>query len=77
MTFNHAITNKYITDYRVWFPMIHEDLSQLRNDISTEINVRGPLVLMKLAEKCKNIEVFCQISTLFSISDNIGFIDEK
>jgi hypothetical protein len=39
--------------------------------------VRGPLVLMKLAEKCKNIEVFCQISTLFSISDNIGFIDEK
>ena len=30
-----------------------------RLDIATDINVRGPLLLMKLAEKCVNFECFC------------------
>ena len=48
-----------------------------RLDIATEINVRGPLLLMQLAQKCVNFEAFVQISTLFAVSDKIGFIDEK
>ena len=48
-----------------------------RLDIATEINVRGPLQLMKLAEECHNFEAFTQISTMFAVSDRTGFIDEK
>jgi alcohol-forming fatty acyl-CoA reductase len=48
-----------------------------RLDIATEINVRGPLLLMELAQKCANFESFVQVSTLFAVSDNTGFIDEK
>lgn len=48
-----------------------------RLDIAADINVRGPLLLMKLAEQCPNFEAFCQISTLFAVSDKMGFIDER
>lgn len=48
-----------------------------RLDIATELHVRGPLLLLKLAEQCPNFEAFCQISTLFAVSDKTGFIEEK
>lgn len=48
-----------------------------RLDISTKINVTGPLKLMQLAKECPNFEVFCQVSTLYGFVDRTGFIDEK
>ena len=34
MTFNEAIEKKYITDYRIWLPSIHEDTSKLNNELN-------------------------------------------
>jgi superfamily II DNA or RNA helicase len=34
MTFNVAIENKFITDYCIWLPSIHEDNSDLINELS-------------------------------------------
>jgi superfamily II DNA or RNA helicase len=34
MTFTEAIENKYITDYKIWLPCIHEDNSKLDNELS-------------------------------------------
>jgi superfamily II DNA or RNA helicase len=34
MSFNEAITNNYTTDYRIWLPSIHEDNSELNNELS-------------------------------------------
>uniref|UniRef100_A0A6C0EFK8 Helicase ATP-binding domain-containing protein n=1 Tax=viral metagenome TaxID=1070528 RepID=A0A6C0EFK8_9ZZZZ len=34
MTFTDAIKNKYITDYRIWLPSIHEDNEQLEEELS-------------------------------------------
>ena len=34
MTFTDAIEKKYITDYLIWLPSIHEDLTQLQQELS-------------------------------------------
>jgi superfamily II DNA or RNA helicase len=34
MTFNEAITNKYITDYKVWLPSVHENNIELQKELS-------------------------------------------
>jgi superfamily II DNA or RNA helicase len=34
MTFTDAIANKYITDYRIWLPSIHENNEELENELS-------------------------------------------
>ena len=34
MSFTDAITNKYITDYRIWLPSIHEDSTELSNELT-------------------------------------------
>ena len=34
MTFTDAIANKYITDYRIWLPSIHENNEELDNELS-------------------------------------------
>jgi superfamily II DNA or RNA helicase len=34
MTFTEAIEKKYITDYRIWLPSIHEDISKLNEELS-------------------------------------------
>ena len=34
MTFTDAITNKYITDYKIWLPSIHEDNQKLDKELS-------------------------------------------
>jgi len=34
MNFNEAIENKFITDYKIWLPSIHEDNSQLNKELS-------------------------------------------
>ena len=34
MSFNDAIQNKFITDYRIWLPSIHEDNKQLLDELS-------------------------------------------
>ena len=34
MTFNEAIHNKYITDYRIWLPSIHENNDKLNQELS-------------------------------------------
>ena len=39
MTFSEAIKNKYITDYKIWLPSIHEDNEQLNNELKKELNV--------------------------------------
>jgi fatty acyl-CoA reductase len=39
--------------------------------------VTGPLKLQELAKQCPNLQVFCQVSTLYSFVDRTGFIDER
>jgi superfamily II DNA or RNA helicase len=34
MTFNEAIEKKYITDYRIWLPSIHENNEELKKELS-------------------------------------------
>ena len=34
MSFNEAIDNNYITDYKIWLPSIHEDNTELLNELS-------------------------------------------
>ena len=34
ITFNEAITNKYITDYKLWLPSIHENNIELHKELS-------------------------------------------
>ena len=34
MSFNEAIEKKFITDYKIWLPSIHEDNSQLNKELS-------------------------------------------
>jgi len=34
MSFNNAITNKYITDYKLWLPSIHENNIELQKELS-------------------------------------------
>ena len=34
MSFNDAINNNYITDYKIWLPSIHEDNTELLNELS-------------------------------------------
>ncbi len=34
MMFNEAIKNKYITDYRIWLPVIHENNEELDNELT-------------------------------------------
>ena len=34
MTFTDAIKNKYITDYKIWLPSIHEDNEELEEELS-------------------------------------------
>ena len=34
MSFSEAIARKFITDYRIWLPSIHEDNNQLTNELS-------------------------------------------
>ena len=39
MTFTEAIEKKYICDYRIWLPSIHEDNSDLNNKLINEIGI--------------------------------------
>ena len=48
-----------------------------RLDVQADINVRAPLLLMELAEKCHNFQAFCHVSTLFALCERTGFIDER
>ena len=34
MSFTDAISNKYITDYKIWLPSIHEDNAELLNELT-------------------------------------------
>lgn len=34
MTFNEAIKKKYITDYRIWLPSVHEDNKKIEKELS-------------------------------------------
>ena len=43
MSFKYAIEQGFITDYRIWIPSIHEDLTDLRKDISKELNIKDVL----------------------------------
>ncbi len=40
MSFKYAIDSGFITDYRIWLPSIHEDLTDLRTDIHKELGVK-------------------------------------
>ena len=33
MNFTDAIKNKYITNYKIWLPSIHEDNNELNNEL--------------------------------------------
>jgi superfamily II DNA or RNA helicase len=43
MSFKYAIDRGFITDYRIWLPSIHEDLTDLRTDIHKELGVKAVL----------------------------------
>jgi len=43
MSFKYAIERGFITDYRIWLPSIHEDLTDLRVDIHNELGVKEVL----------------------------------
>ena len=43
MSFKYAIDNGFITDYRIWLPSIHEDISDLRTDIAKELDLKAVL----------------------------------
>jgi hypothetical protein len=55
MTFNEAIDNKYICDYKIWLPSISEDLTELNNDIKNEININDVDNLGKINFLFKNL----------------------
>jgi hypothetical protein len=48
-----------------------------RLDQAVRINVTGPLLLLKLAENCKNFLGFCHLSSCYAISDRQGFVEER
>lgn len=50
MTFNEAITKKYITDYKIYIPSVGEKYDDLTTDIETEININ--LVKDEILAKC-------------------------
>ena len=43
MSFKYAIDRGFITDYRIWLPSIHEDISDLRTDIAKELDLKAVL----------------------------------
>jgi superfamily II DNA or RNA helicase len=43
MSFKYAIERGFITDYRIWVPSIHEDLTELHTDIRKELGVNAVL----------------------------------
>jgi superfamily II DNA or RNA helicase len=43
MSFKYAIDRGFITDYRIWLPSIHEDISDLRADIANELDLKAVL----------------------------------
>jgi superfamily II DNA or RNA helicase len=43
MSFKYAIERGFITDYRIWLPSIHEDLTDLRTDIHKELGIKDVL----------------------------------
>ena len=43
MSFKYAIDRGFITDYRIWLPSIHEDISDLRVDIAKELDLKAVL----------------------------------
>jgi superfamily II DNA or RNA helicase len=43
MSFKYAIERGFITDYRIWVPSIHEDLTDLRADIHKELGIKDVL----------------------------------
>jgi hypothetical protein len=43
MSFKYAIDSGFITDYRIWLPSIHEDISDLRSDIAKELDLKAVL----------------------------------
>lgn len=50
MTFTEAITNKYITDYKIWLPSIHENNDKLNKEINNEISIKDIDSILK--SKC-------------------------
>jgi superfamily II DNA or RNA helicase len=43
MSFKYAIERGFITDYRIWVPSVHEDLTDLRADIHKELGIKDVL----------------------------------
>ena len=39
MDFKDAISNKYITDYRIWLPSIHENIEELNEELNEELSI--------------------------------------
>ena len=76
--FNEAIENKYICDYKIWLPSIHEDNTELINeininDIDNELKTKC-MFLFKclLYNGSKKCIIYCQdINNLNNIRDTI------
>ena len=64
MTFKYAIDRGFITDYRIWVPSIHEDLTDLSVDIHKELRIKDVL-------GSENI-LYSKSIYLFSCLVNIG-----
>ena len=46
-------------------------------DRAVRINVTGAHLLLILAEECKNMEVFCHVSTAYTNADRSGYVEER
>ena len=51
----------------------------LKTDLESAVrtNVTGAHLLLMLAEECKNIEVFCHVSTCYVNADRTGYVEER
>ena len=83
MTFTEAIEKKYICDYRIWLPSIHEDNSDLINeigidDIDDELKAKCMFLFKNLLyHGSKKCILYCQdTNNLNDIKDSIVKLNE-
>jgi len=76
MTFTEAIENKYITDYKIWLPSLHEDNNTLNNELSiyeidsvikSKCNFLFSCILNNGSKKCI---IYCQDTIEISLMIN-------
>ena len=90
MQFTEAISNKYITDYKIWLPSIHENNNKLNNEIVINIDKIDNIIkskciylytcLLKTGSKkciiyCENIEDINNMINIINEMNNFYVLD--